>query len=302
MTREELNKNIQEEIQDEVKTNRRKKIIKLSIKIIIFLTLFFSLFFLYTTYISTVKIGVREYRIKSDKIPNSFNGLKIIQFSDLHFGSTMFNKEVKNMVKLSNERKPDIVVFTGDLINKNYELSSKEQEKLIEKLKSMEAKFGKYAILGDEDNESIATIFNQSDFVILRNEYELIYNKDNNPILLIGISTKNIDIEKAYEYFKQENHNVNIYTISLIHKPDTIDEIRSTYHSDLYMAGHSHNGNIRIPFVKYSLFKRNGAIKYDQDYYKIDDSELYISSGLGTPNGFRLFCRPSINFYRLSNK
>ena len=46
----------------------------------------------------------------------------------------------------------------------------------------------------------------------------------------------------------------------------------------------------------------DGAKKYDQDYYEIDNSKLYISSGLGTQNGIRLFCRPSINFYRLSNK
>jgi len=302
MTREELNKGIQDEIQDELKTTRRKKIIKLAIKIIIFLIIFFSLFFTYTTYVSTVKIGVREYRIKNSKLPKSFNGLKIIQFSDLHFGSTMFDKEVKKMISLSNERNPDIIVFTGDLIDRKYELSSEEQEKLIKKLKSMNAKLGKYAILGDEDNESVATIFNQSDFTILRNDYELLYNTDNNPILLIGLTAKNIDIEKAYNYFKQENHNSDIYTISLIHKPDVVDEIKSSYHSDIYMAGHSHNGNIRIPIINYSIFKISGAKKYDQEYYKVDDAELYISSGLGTHEGFRLFCRPSINFYRFSNE
>ena len=78
--------------------------------------------------------------------------------------------------RLVNERKPDIVVFTGDLIDKKYELSSEEQEKLIKELKGITATLGKYAILGDEDNEKISTIFNQSDFTILRNEYDLIYN------------------------------------------------------------------------------------------------------------------------------
>ena len=50
--------------------------------------------------------------------------------------------------------------------------------------------------------------------------------------------------------------------------------------------------------------KKEGASKYDQDYYKINDSKLYISSGLGTnnSNSIRLFCRPSINFFRLSNE
>lgn len=302
MTREELNKELQKEIQNEVNSEKKKKILKLFIKLIIFLILAFILFFTYTTYISTVKIGVREYRVINPKIPDSFNGTKIIQFSDLHFGTTMFDEEVKKITKLSNERNPDIVVFTGDLISKNYSLSSKEKEKLIKLLKSINANLGKYAILGDEDTESISTIFNQSEFTVLRNTYELIYKNENNSILLIGIDSKNSDIDKAYDYFKQDNHNANIYTITLTHKPDLVDNIKSSNHSDIYMAGHSHNGNIRIPFVKYSIFKIDGAKKYDQDYYKLGDSELYVSSGLGTKNGIRLFCRPTINFFRLSNK
>ena len=304
MTREELNEEIQKEIEKEQNKETIKKVIKIVLKWTVILTVLFTTFFAYTTYISTVKIGVREYRIKNNKIPKSFKGLKIIQLSDLHFGSTMFNDDVKKIKKISNERKPDIVVYTGDLINKEYDLNSKEQEKLIKELKNIDASLGKYAILGDEDNEKIATIFNQSNFTILRNEYELIYKDDNNPILLIGLTSvkKDQDIEKAYGYFKEETHNSNIYTITIMHEPDVVDDIIDTHQTDLFLAGHSHNGNIRLPFVKYSLFKKENAKKYDQDYYKVKDSKLYVSSGLGTPNGIRLFCRPSINFYRLSNK
>ena len=301
MTREELNKQIQDEITEENKIKKNKKLIIFTIKSILFLIVFFTLFYSYTTYISTVKIEVREYRIKNKKIPNSLNGLKIIQISDLHFGSTMFNENVKEIEKTINKRKPDIVVFTGDLINTNYKLKSKEQEKLINYLKGIDASLGKYAILGDEDNELVSTIFNQSNFTILRNEYELIYKNNNDSILLIGLTTKDQNIEKAYNYFKEETHNSNIYTITLVHKPDTTDEIIN-YPTDLILAGHSHNGNIRIPFINYPLYQYDGAKKYNQDYYKINNTKLYISSGLGTKNGFRLFCRPSISFYRISTK
>ena len=301
MTREELNKEIHNEINEENKIKKNKSIIKFIIKTILFLIIFFTLFYSYTTYISTIKIGVREYRIKNKKIPDSLNGLKIIHMSDLHFGSTMFNENVKEIEKMINKRKPDIVVFTGDLIKKDYKLNSKEQEKLISYLKGINASLGKYAILGDEDNESIATIFNQSDFTILRNEYELIYKNNNDAIILIGLTTKNQDTEKAYSYFKEENHNANIYTITLTHKPDTADEI-ITYGADLILAGHSHNGNVIIPFINYPVYQYDGAKQYNLEYYKINNTKLYISSGLGTTNGFRLFCRPSINFYRISNK
>ena len=85
MTREELNKEKQKELFTEEQKEKRKKWIKRTIKLVIFLIIFFSIFYSYTTYISTVKIEVREYRVTNEKIPESYNGLKIIQFSDLHF-------------------------------------------------------------------------------------------------------------------------------------------------------------------------------------------------------------------------
>lgn len=302
MTREELNEEVQKEIEEDEKKKKWKKIIKFLIKFLAFLTIFFLGFYTYTTYISTVKIKVREYRITSNKIPSSLSSLKIVQFSDLHFGTTMFLENLREVKELSNERKPDVVVFTGDLIHKKYTMTSEEQEKMIQELKNITATLGKYAILGDEDTEELATIFNQSDFTLLNNDYDLLYQKDNNPILLIGLSSgKNMDIEKAYHYFQEENHQDNIYTIALIHEPDEIEKILAKNPTDLFLAGHSHNGNIRIPFINKSLHKIQGAKKYDQDYYELEQSKLFISSGLGTKKGIRLFCRPSINFYRLSN-
>lgn len=306
MTREQLNEEKQQEIFKEQNKENIKKIVKKVMKILLIILVIGTIFFSYTTYISSVKIKVREYRITDKKIPASFNGLKIIQLTDLHYGTTMFNENVKDIVKMTNDRNPDLIVFTGDLIYKDYKLTNKEQEKIIKELKNLSASLGKYAIIGDEDNEKTNTILNQADFTILKNESELIYQKNNDPILLVGLSSnsKNQNIEKAYSYFKQDVFNSNIYTITLLHEPDTVDDIIGTYNSDLFLAGHSNNGNIRLPFIKYSIFKVDGAKKYDQDYYNLGNSKLYISSGLGTTNqsNIRLFCRPSINFFRLSNQ
>ena len=306
MTREQLNEEKQKEIFKEQNKENIKKIVKKVMKILLIILVIGTIFFSYTTYVSSVKIKVREYRITEKKIPASFNGLKIIQLTDLHYGTTMFNENVKDIVKMTNDRKPDLIVFTGDLINKNYKLTNKEQEEIIKELKKLSASLGKYAIIGDEDNEKTNNILNQANFTILKNESELIYQKNNEPILLVGLSSnsKNQNIEKAYSYFKQNVFNSSIYTITLLHEPDTVDDIIGSYNSDLFLAGHSNNGNIRLPFVKYSLFKVDGAKKYDQDYYNLGNSKLYISSGLGTTNksNIRLFCRPSINFFRLSNQ
>ena len=222
----------------------------------------------------------------------------------MHYGSNIDKEKVKEVVSIINKRKPDIVVFTGDLIDKSVELNNKEQEALITELQKIDSPLGKYAIIGDEDKDNYSTIMNQSNFVVLNNEYDLLYNKTNDAILISGFSSslnKIIDINKSLDYFNYDFANTNIYSIGLLHEPDSTDDILKNHQIDLLLAGHSHNGNIRIPFVG-SLSKRDGAKKYDQAYYKIGNTKLYVSSGIGTEdNGIRLFCRPSINFYRLSN-
>lgn len=304
MTREELNEDKQEEIYKEENRKARKEVIKKIVKYTIILVIFLYSFFFYAENVSTTKIIVNETRITNNKIPTSFNGMKIIHFSDLHYGSNIDINKVKEIVSIINKRKPDIVVFTGDLIDKNVELNNKDQEALITELQKINSPIGKYAVIGDEDKDNYATIMNQSNFTVLNNEYDLIYNKTNDAILLTGFASSlnnAIDINKGLDYFNIDIANANIYTIALLHEPDSTDDILEAHKEDLLLAGHSHNGNIRIPFIG-AISKRDGARNYDQAFYEIGNSKLYISSGLGTQNnGIRLFCRPSINFYRLSN-
>ncbi len=304
MTRQELNEDKQKEIFKEENRQKRKKIIIKVVKIIIIFLIAFYSFFLYQTYIATSNVIVKEKRIINKNIPNSFNGTKIIHFSDLHYGSNIDYKKLKSIVKLINSRNPDLVFFTGDLIDKNHSLNNKEQEKLIDELKDINASLGKYAVSGDEDLDNFTTIMNQSGFIVLNNEYDLLYNKTNDAILLSGFASsinKNIDINKGMQYYSQDTANSNIFSIVITHEPDNTDNILNVHDVDLILSGHSHNGNIRFPYLG-TIFTTNGAKKYKNDYYKINNSSLYISSGLGTrKNEIRLFCHPSIYFFRISN-
>ena len=71
------------------------------------------------------------------------------------------------------------------------------------------------------------------------------------------------------------------------------------YNIDLFLSGHSHNGQVRIPFIG-AVVKPIGAKVYYDEYYQVDETELYISSGIGTSAlDFRFLNKPSINLYRL---
>ena len=84
-------------------------------------------------------------------IPDSYDGLKIIHFSDLHYKKVITEKNVTNLVEEINRNKPDIVLFAGDLLDNDYEVVGKDISFLIKELKKINATYGKFAILGDND-------------------------------------------------------------------------------------------------------------------------------------------------------
>lgn len=305
MTREELNQEKQQEILSEQRDEKRKKLTIFFFKLSFCIVIGFIVFYLYTTFISTKLLSVNEYRVVNNKLPDNFNGLKIVHFTDLHYGTTVFIDDIKKLVKEINERAPDIVVFTGDLIDSSYNINTNEQENVSKELNKIKASLGKYAISGEDDDDVFLTVMKQSNFEIINNSYELVYKDADVPIMLIGIDSSienRGNISDAYSYYSEPSHNSNIFSIALFHEPDSIDNILSQYNSDIYLAGHSHNGTIRLPFIG-GIHKYEGAKKYVDSYYKIKSSDFYISSGVGTNGpGFRLFCRPSINFFRISNK
>ena len=291
-SRIELNKDKQKDIDREKQKAVVKKIVKrivLSI-IIIFFLVFFS--FLYITKIGTTFLIVNEKAIINNKLPESFSGLKVIQFGDLHYNNNQLLEEtVEEIVK----RKPDLILFTGDLLGKE-ELTSNNRKKLVKELKKLDASLGKYAVLGESDNDEALSILVDCGFKILDNTNEFIYNESNEPIMLVGLNTNNdsINYDNAFT-----NYNSNIFTIAIFHKPDYLDNFINSYQVDLALAGHSHLGEIRIPYL-INFANKDYASKYINSYYKINNTEFFITSGIGTDiYDVRINARPSINFFRL---
>lgn len=288
-----------------------KSFIKKLIKILVIITIIICSILLYSRYISTKGLIVKEYKVVNNKITDNFHGLKIVHISDIHYGTTIYKKELTKIVNKINELKPDIVVLTGDLLdNAAKEIKNYEKE-LISILSKIDCTIGKYAISGnhDYDFKNFNNIIEQSGFINLNDNYDKIYKENNNYILLSGISTNMHGDKKLTEKIQSTNdflasipeeENKNLYKILLVHEPDIIDDINIEY--DLILAGHSHNGQVRLPIIG-ALKKIELAQKYYDPYYKIGNTDLYISGGLGTSTlKFRFFNKPSINFYRITNK
>ncbi len=276
-SRLEKNKKKINEIDKEKRQKKAKIIIKITsiILVSIFSLLCFSMF------IGAKYLVEKEVKITNDKLPNSFHGLKIVQFSDLLYPS--FNeKDLDNLKNKINELKPDIIVFTGNIKRIDYELTKNDISILSKFFNSLESSMNKYAVYGTNDKNFLDILENS--FIILDNKESIIYNKEIENIKIIGFNSNNVDTSKI-----SDGSN---YNICLINDPDNINKIKDV--CDLTLAGNTLGGEIKIPFYK-GLLTNN---KYYKDYYK--EYNMYISNGIGNNYKVRLFNQPSISLYRLN--
>ena len=183
-------------------------------------------------------------------------------------------------------------------------ISDNDYEYLSDTFSKINAKYGKYAVIGNHDYiemDNVIKVFNDSNFKYLENSYDIIYNQNNEKIFIGGIGNVSYnldDIDKTMEYFNS-NNDID-YKVMLVHEPDISDKIVENYNVSLILAGHSHNGQVRLPIIG-ALYTPPGSKKYYDEHYIIDGANLYISSGIGVKTiNYRFFNRPSINFYRIN--
>lgn len=282
-TRTEKNKNIQKKIDYEKKVKYSKVIIKIFFLLII---IFFSIF-LIIRYYSTSFIKTNEYIVKDSSLPLSFHGIKILHFSDLLYGSTIFTDDLNDLLDEFKRINPDIVIFTGDILDENYKLAKEEINDIINFFQNIPYNIGKYAVMGDLDNTTFDLIMEKSQFNVLENASQLIYYHDNTPIALLGFNSSTNNVIKTDKLD-------NLYKISIIHN---FDYYNLSLDSNLILAGHNLNGELYIPYFGGIL----GNNKYNKRNYTINNMPVYISNGLGSPHKLRMFNHPSINVYRLMN-
>ena len=290
-----------EEIDEDYDEKPQRKSHKF-LNFLIIVVLFGILCVFYAKYVGTKGLIVKEYRVESNILTENFSGLKIVHFSDLLYKSTVDKNDIKKLINRINELRPDIIVFTGDLVNKNAKISDADVEFLKTELSKLKTSIGKYAIYGDYDysfNE-YESVMNSSDFKILNNSYEEIFYNTEDPIYIVGLPSsikESINLYESFNFYKDENRK---FIIVLVHDGTSIKALDdSTYEVDMILGGHSLGGSVRLPFYG-GLFIDENSYKYYDSEYKKGITNIFISSGLGTNKvGYRFLNKPSFNFYRL---
>jgi uncharacterized protein len=258
--------------------------------------------YFYANRIEPSLLEINKLEIKHSLIPASFNGVKIVQFSDTHLGFHYNISQLKKLVEEINQLQPDLIFFTGDLLDEPNKYN--EINKVPPILQQLKATIGKYCIYGNHDHggygsEIYKNLMEMSNFTLLLNESLTINQKDGSFISLVGIDDQMLgkpDLKLAMTHVPKDS-----FKLLLSHAPDIADEA-SAYQIHWQLSGHSHGGQVKIPFVG-ALVIPPFAQNYPEGYYSIGDINplsLYVNRGIGTTRlPFRFMSKPELTLFTL---
>lgn len=250
----------------------RKRSITLIIVFSISIVVVLGVYIRSTQYKSNIKVNINN--IDAAEIVEG--KIKIGVFSDVQLLFDYQLQDLERAVSILNEQDCDIIVFNGDLIN--FESITDENlnnNKVIAVLNKLKPKYGKFAILGEQDVQykKITRIFNNSGFEIIDDKIRNIYI-GNNKIDIAGISLDGSP-EKVIKKMPEEKFNI-IFT----HKPDKVDII-SKYDIDLVVTSHTLGGQFLLPIYG-SIYPEFREFEYYNGSHNVNDTRVYNMNGLGT--------------------
>lgn len=216
------------------------------------------------------------------------NSLKIAVLTDLHFRK-MGSLENKLQTTLLREN-PDLILIAGDTLDS--ERSLPVAQTLFSKLNP---RLGILATLGNWENWknlNSPSLFQSFGTTLLRNESY----RANNDISIYAFDDLSGDPDTTFVRSRLENK----FCIALVHSPLIFDTIQGI--CPLVLAGHTHGGQIRLPFLN-PLWLPKGSGKYVSGWYKTKESQLYVSRGIGTSIlPLRFFSAPELVLITLKEK
>jgi uncharacterized protein len=257
-----------------------------------------------TTMFAGMLKWVHDFRVKFitipiKNLPEAFHGYRIVQISDLHLGSWANENQLEHAIDLIHNQNPDLIVFTGDLVN----YSTKEAWRFKETLKKLSSKDGVLTILGNHDYgdymnwpsvedkkqnmRDLFSFYNEIGWKLLKNSHHII-TRNNESLAIIGVENwstnkrfpKKGNIEKASKGIGQEP-----VRILLSHDPSHWDVVeQQNPEIQLTLSGHTHGFQfgIDIPGIKWSpaqyMYKRWAGLYPNEDNSRF----LYVNRGLGS--------------------
>ncbi len=259
----------------------------------------------YSHFIEPNWVEVKKITIRSDKFPDDFSRLKIIQLSDFHMDKIGLRE--KKVISVVKKVRPDLIFITGDFVTYRKNLPI-----CLEFLRQLKAKFGIYAVLGNHDyyqfheSELIPKLLKAGVYVLKHDNLELNLGLEKK-IWIVGLS----DHYGGLARYGQPHFLRDAFTliplkdikIFLTHNPDVaaLPDLKE-FMPDLILAGHTHGGQFGIDMLRrYSWYAERS--EFMAGLYKVNGMQLYVNKGIGTiTKPVRFLARPEITIIQLKNK
>lgn len=250
------------------------------------LLIIFVLFAIWVVWSNTA-LELNEYKIKSEDLPESFDGFRIAQVSDLH--NTEMGRENSKLLDMLKEAEADIIVITGDVID-SYHTDIEVSLQFVEKAVNIapcyyvtgnhEARFSREVFLDFEEK------MKEYGVQVLHNEAVFI-ERDGEHITLAGLDDPSFASSHSGIHYSnlsdliQELFSEDGFQILLSHRP----ELFETYvdaEVDLVFSGHAHGGQFRLPFVGGLIAPNQGFFpEYDAGLFSEGGTNMLVSRGIG---------------------
>ncbi len=247
---------------------------------------------------------VVRLEIELRRWPAQLEGFTIVLLSDFHYDLHFSAHPLKAAVGMVNALRPDLIVLTGDFVtvpsfDGSEEKEAAKAEPCAALLRQMRAPHGLWAVLGnhdyDTDPDRVTSALLSHGIPVLANRSVPIEFKGARFWLsgLNDVLSRTSDLNATLANVPREEA-----TVLLAHEPDFADHA-ARYPIDLQLSGHSHGGQVRIPFLP-PLYLPRMARKYYMGLYRIGPLTLYTNPGLGTIElPIRLNCPPEITLLTL---
>ena len=266
--------------------------------------------FLYSRYVEPYWVAVERVALTLPRLAPPFDGYRIVHISDFHLDGWMTPERLERVVDLVNEQEPDLVAITGDFVAVSVDYISG----LPGPLGRLKAADGIVAILGNHDHMNdagaVRRALSSAGVVDVSNDVYTL-RRDGAALHVCGVDSVMEGYDRLNEVLETLDDAEPGCAVLLAHEPDFADKTAATGRFDLQLSGHSHGGQVRIPFLKtpyiVPLLSRLGysfvpplIYEYPSGLYEVGEMYQYTNRGLGVIYArFRLNSRPEITVLTL---
>ena len=257
----------------------------------------------YTTEYEPSNLEVSQVELSLASLPRSFDGFRILQLSDIHIGGWMNRERFSTVVDVVLQQEFDLIVMTGDyVIGRSWsEALDIAAEDFIEVITPLTQAHKVIAVMGNHDHwanpvRSRAMLM-RAGVLELKNDVHR-FDKDGDSLYIAGLD----DISEGKQRLDEVEAKLpyGVRAILLAHEPDYAEVTSVTDKFMLQLSGHSHGGQVVIPFIGPPVLPR-WARRYPAGLYQLGQMYLYTSRGVGMTSPFvRFNCRPEITVFTLN--